>query len=160
MRDEFKPYCYGGSVPSIVINKRDRLTVDQWEGVLRRIRATIESEPLRSDDDTTPGNKSTTCNWGACSDRREHYPTPELHQFPQDFADVGRVSSLQPPEGHHCPMRKTGPADTDSERASGCFWQCRVFQRRHKTPTREQAVRLFDAALEGCTEKREGASND
>lgn len=143
MRDEFKGYCEEGAHPSIVINKRRTLTVEQYADTLRRIRKTVESEPLRAVDDVTPGAKSTTCNWGLCSGRKDHYPAPELHTFPQDFADYGRVSELEPPKP--CPMM-----DVKVPSRGGCFWQCRVFQSKLKTPSRKEAIALIDAKLMEC----------
>ena len=156
MRDAFKSYCYAGAIPSIVINKANTLTVQQYVEVLKRIKKTISRKPLSAYDDTTPGCKNTECNWGLCGESHQHYPTPELHRFPQDFVDNGRISALEPPEGFDCPMRERREIDGESLNASGCFYQCRVFQRNRKTPTREEALALYDAAIAKAEQSQEG----
>lgn len=144
MRNEFKSYCYEGAHPSIVINKRGNLTKRQFLLVLKRMRKSVESRSLQFFDDDTPGYKDMGCNWGACWDTREFYPDPEMHKFPQDFVDLGRCSSLEPPKRFDCPMRERRD---DGNNQSGCFYQCRVFQKNRKTPTKAEALNLIDATI-------------
>ena len=141
MRQEFKAYCHEGACPSIVINNSDALTTEQFVGVLKRIRRTIEDTPLSAVDSNTPGDKFTESNWGLCSELKEHYPTPELHTFPQDFMDSGRASPLSCGQDVKCPMRVKGQGPY------GCFYDCRVFSKKFKTPSREEALQLYDAAI-------------
>lgn len=144
MRDEFKSYCFEGAHPSIVINERDNMTKKQFIQVLERVRKSVETKPLQFFDDDTPGFKDMGCNWGLCWDTREFYPNPELHTFPQDFVDRGRCTAIEPPEGFDCPMRERRD---DGNNESGCFHQCRVFQKNRKTPSRAEALKLIDATI-------------
>lgn len=138
-------YCRQGAFPSILINKQDKLTIEQYRKVLINIRSTVEADPLKACDDTTPGAKSTTVSWGLCSGMSEHYPDPRMHIFPKDFVDRGRVTELNPPEGQSCHLRKDAPHD-----GSGCFWHCRVFQAKGgENPERDQVIRWIDEKLEG-----------
>lgn len=141
MKEEFKSYCREGAYPSVVINNNETLTTEQYVDVLKRIRKTIADTPLAAVDSTAPGDKYTESNWGLCSELREHYPTPELHTFPKDFADDGRMSALPCGQEVKCPMRASGTGGT------GCFYDCRVFSKKHKTPSREKALKLYDDAI-------------
>jgi hypothetical protein len=143
MRDEFRSYCEEGAHPEIVINKRSVLKTSEYVDVLKRIRKTVESDPLVAIDDDTPGAKSTSCNWGLCSDDKNHYPYPEMHTFPQDFADYGRMSQLR--AAKPCPMM-----DSSKPSRGGCFWQCRVFSGKRKRISKDQALRLIDAKIIEC----------
>lgn len=146
MRPEFKLYCHQGAGPSIVINNAKSLTNDQYVDTLRRIRDSIANGiALDADDCTLPGMKSTSCNWGLCSSLKDHYPSPELHTFPQDFVDYERMSALGCANTVKCPMRIKGSG------GYGCFYSCRVFSRRGSKPTREEALALYDEHIERAT---------
>lgn len=134
----YREYCHEGAHPSVLINNSKYLTTEQYVGVLKRIRKTIESEKLIRDKD------DPDCNWGMCSKRQEHYPDPELHIFPNDFDDYGRMSALSCGNDVKCPMRVSDLG------GSGCFYDCRVFTRKHKVPTREEALKLYDDAIAGA----------
>ena len=141
MRDEFKSYCHEGAHPSIIINNTRKLTVEQTLAVLQRILKAIRNgAPLTAEDSNEIGNKYTHSSWGLCSDNPDYWPTPELHTVPADFVDRGRVAPLDP--GISCPMRTKGEGRT------GCFYSCRIFQRHLKTPTREEAIDLYEKAIE------------
>ena len=141
MDEKYKKYCHEGAHPDIIVNNNRNLTTHQYKEALKRLRIFIESENLFCDDDTTLGNKSTTCNWGICTDSNGVWNSAELHTFPKDFDDYGRISAIEPPEGYDCPMR-------EGKDLSGCFYQCRVFNRRKKTPTREEALLLVDNMID------------
>ncbi|KAA0910650.1 hypothetical protein [Pusillimonas sp. ANT_WB101] len=145
MKEEFKSYCREGAHKSIVINNNDELSNDQYVATLRRIRKTIADAPLAAVDSNTPGDKYTASNWGLCSELKEHYPSPELHTFPMAFVDHGRMSALSCGADVKCPMRVSGMG------GSGCFYDCRVFSKKFKTPSQEEALRLFDAAITKAT---------
>jgi hypothetical protein len=142
MRDEFKGYCHEGAMAHIVVNNAHALTEEQTLAVFRRIRAAIaDGQVLLMEDSDEIGNKYTQCTWGLCSDMSKYWPTPELHVFPQEFADSGRVAPLIPTVD--CPMRtKPGPVTRH-----GCFWSCRIFRTHLKTPNREEALGLYDSAI-------------
>lgn len=143
MRQEFESYCHEGAYPEIVINNADELTKSQFAQVLRRIRKTVELEPIKLYDCNERGVKDTTCNWGLCSGTAEHYPDPDLHQFPMLFVDEGRVSELDPPSGLACPMR----TKNRGMGSIGCFYDCAAFSEKGPKPTREQALSRIDAIL-------------
>lgn len=141
MREEFKSYCHQGAYECVVINNNDRLSKEQYIETLKRIRQTIEKSPMVAIDDDSPGNKYTGCDWGLCGEIAEHYPTPELHTFPMDFVDSGRISQLSCSDDVKCPMRVDGIGPM------GCFYSCRVFGRKFKTPSKEEALHLYDEAI-------------
>lgn len=131
-----------GAYPHVKINVLDELPVERFVLVLKRLRSAIaKGRPLRACDDTTPGNKSTSCSWGMCHDSAETWPDAQDHIFPADFEDRGRVAPLRAPG--RCPM------DTRQEGGpSGCFYTCRIFQaKRGKGPSQELALALFDAEI-------------
>jgi len=136
-----------GAFPDIQVNVARVISDPQYIEALKRLRKIIENRKLKSVDSTAPGDKYTECNWGMCSDLKELWPTPELHIWPYDFLNEGRVAPLSLGK-HICPMDTRESGD-----AMGCFYSCRVFQRRHKTPTREEALQLTDAAIAKAEEK-------
>ena len=148
MRKEFRSYCHEGALPHIVINNRYNMTLEEFLGVLERILESIKSgAELTCVDSTTIGDKYTRCSWGTCSFDKDHFPYPELQLFPQDFVDEGRVAPLEEPEGAHCPLRQRKPGDSPSVCSSGCFYQCRVFQPDRVTPSREEAIQIYEEAI-------------
>lgn len=139
MRTDYSNYCrnyYG-----LYVNRRDTMTPNQQLGVLKRIRNTIANANLSANDDTTPGSKNTEANWGLCGDIKAHYPDPELHIWPKQFVDEGRIAPIQHTKDHPCPLSR------DREGLSGCFYSCRVF-RPIEALTREMALNLYDAEIE------------
>jgi hypothetical protein len=129
-----------------VVNNAKYLTKEQTIQVLKSIRAAIASgELLIKDDSDEIGNKHTHCSWGACNDLRKHYHSPEMHTFPQEFVDTGRSNPLALIKGSHCPMQL--PKTSREDYQWGCFYECRVFQTHHRTPTRDEAVELYDAMI-------------
>lgn len=115
------------------------LTDEQYLGVLKRIRKAIAAgEALVAEDCTDIGNKYTVCTWGLCSDKLEYYPTPDLHTHPDMLPST--YSKKWVPPDRKCPMRKKGIGPW------GCFYDCRVF--RGKKPNREEAIKLYDDAIE------------
>lgn len=151
---KYESYCREGAIPSIIVNNNHNLSLKQHLAVLKRIVKTIENgESIKKIDSDAIGDKELSCNWGMCSERADHYPSAELHTFPKDFDESGRTSPLNRAEGYDCPMRKRSPNDTESESMSGCYYQCRIFQRRHKTPTRIEALDLYHAEIERIESK-------
>jgi len=131
-----------GAHPSIKINVLNKLPHDRYVAALQRLRDAIaDGRPLDAYDDTTPGDKSTSCSWGLCHDSADTWPDAQDHIFPVDFERRGRISHLEAPG--LCPM------DTRKEKTgNGCFWSCRVFKAKNGTQvTKEQAIKLFDAAI-------------
>ena len=154
MKDEFKSYCREGAHPSIVINNADRLTITQFREVLIRLRDKIEAKAaLISEDSNYIGDKYTHCTWGICTNERDIYPTPELHTFPQAFKFENRIEPLDTPEGHDCPIRERLPSDSETTSMSGCFYSCRIFQKDKKTPTKEEAITLYEKVIENLEDR-------
>lgn len=123
-----------------------KLPHDRYVAVLRRQRARIEAGlPFEAVDSDAPGDKYTHAAWGLCSEDREAWPDREDHLWPDRF-DRGRVAPKYRDKGQRCPM-DTRPVD-DPNIEIGCFYNCQIFQRRHPTPDRAEAVRLYDEAIE------------
>jgi len=134
-----------GDHPSIQINTLKDLPPVRYAAALIRIREKIQSgRPLDAYDDETPGNKSMGCSWGFCDESRETWPDAQDHIFPLDFIKNGHTSPLSLGIPNTCPM------DTRTKSGQqGCFYTCRVFQasRKKPAPTKEEAVRLYDAKI-------------
>ena len=140
------------------------MTDAQHLASLERMRDKIaKSEgPLYAFDDTTPGNKSTDCSWGMCTCDPTFWAKDEL-MFPErgpirvgcraDGTPVLHESSKYHKDGQQCPFdRRNG---TENKASWGCFSHCRVFSRKRgeKTPTKEEALRLYDVTIERLTQK-------
>jgi hypothetical protein len=101
-------------------------TDEEYLQALKRKRKEIAGgEPFNFYDDTTIGNKSTTCSWGLTHHDLERYG----------------FSSYRG-KGQHCPLRhKVTP--------SGCFWNCKVHQAGGgvRKMDRETALALFDKMI-------------
>lgn len=132
-----------GAHPSIKINVLNKMPNDRLLLALKRIRKAIANgRPLQAYDDTTPGNKSTSCSWGLCHESAETWPDAQDHTFPVSFERDKRISTL--PTGHNCPL------DFDpAYKNGGCFWTCRVFQanKQRPRPTKNEALKLYDEAI-------------
>ena len=132
-----------GAYPSIKINVLDKLPGDRLLLALKRLRKAIaEGRPLVAYDDTTPGDKSTSCSWGLCHDSAETWPDAQDHTFPVAFEKTGRISTLE--TGHQCPL------DFDPDfQGGGCFWTCRVFQttKKRPLPSKDEVLELYDKAI-------------
>lgn len=135
---------YNGISPSIQINVLRELPTERYKLVLKRIRNAIAAgRALDVYDDTTPGDKSTSCSWGLCHESKETWPDAEDHIFPVDFEKYGRISHLRLGNERRCPLDSREEAT-----ANGCFWTCRVFQAaRGELPSKDQVLALYDAVL-------------
>lgn len=92
---------------------------------------------LHAYDDTTRGSKNTECTLGLCDDSIEEM----------------RDGVYARHEGHNCPhdaryFTKDGePTGKTGRDLNGCFWTCRVFQRKHRGGSvieRIKAIQLID----------------
>lgn len=121
------------------------LSDDRYHAALVRQRDRIaEGIELEAIDSTTPGDKYTHASWGLCSRDAEAWPDREDHLWPDQF-DRGRVAPLYRERHQRCPM------DTRPDGTLGCFYDCRILKRKHATPSREEAVALYDAQIEATT---------
>jgi hypothetical protein len=110
-----------------------------FERGLRRLRDLItQGEALVAEDSNDIGNKYTRCSWGACSSDERVWADPDQKLI---FGPTRYRESHQ-----KCPM-DVARDDPDTS-SSGCFYRCRVFQSRHKTPTREEALALYAQVLD------------
>jgi hypothetical protein len=119
---------------------------------LLRFRKTIAAGKKEEHfDDTTPGNKSTHCSWGMCSETPADWPEDRQHIWPQSHAQHGRVAPRSLQKEQRCPFDN----DPNHQGPWGCFYRCRIFQASKKAPkpTREEAIKLYDQEIEK-TQKR------
>lgn len=148
--DDQYPYAYWPN-EFVLLNTRNELAKQQVLKILKIIRVAIQSgHRLDAEDSNEIGNKYTECSWGVCSEAKEYFPDPEMHIWPKSFVEQDRVAILEFPEGTWCPMRAVkvaGLHHTEGGGASGCFYQCRVFQRNLDTPTQEEALALYDEEI-------------
>ncbi len=96
------------------------LTNKQYLEALVRLKNIVNSTKLSYYDDTTPGDKDTSCTWGLCQESIKLWPTAELHLWPKDFP--GRLAAKYRKKNHVCPN------DYDSTNENGCFYHCKFFQ--------------------------------
>jgi hypothetical protein len=126
------------------------------QDAMRRQRQRVMHLPLVAEDSNAIGDKYTRCNWGMCDESADLWPDPDDHIWPDMFENNGRVA----PRGHGpCPMDVRTDATMDSGEmlgdSSGCFYSCRIFQRKHMTPSRDEAVALYDRMI-AYRERTEG----
>lgn len=122
-------------------------TFQEYLAALKRLRALIaDGLSFRSDDDDTPGNKSTSCSWGLCSDDRAQWPDPEMHLWPKQFISHGRVAPKYFHRHHFCPFDSQ-----EGNLSNGCFYRCRHFQKNLR-PTKAQALEMFDKTIKEAVE--------
>lgn len=141
---------------------------ERYLKALKRIRQQIAEGPeLSYYDDTTIGNKDTSATWGLCSSFAEQWPDAEDHLWSDQFRDGGRVAPKYRVRGQSCPFDdpEDGYARMDNlEDPRGCFWRCRVFQAGHRgfigPPSREEALELYDLAIERARTRMEVADED
>jgi len=121
-----------------------RLPKGRFIAALLRIRAQIKRGlKFEKYDSDEPGAKSTHCSWGLCSENEEQWPNAEDHLWPDKFREHKRVAPKYREDTDECPFAM--PRDTAP--GCGCFYRCRVFQKKYKTPNREQAVELYTATI-------------
>lgn len=122
------------------------LSDDRYLAVLKRLRARIANGlPFKAHDDDTPGDKSTACSWGLCSDDRAAWPNAEDHLWPDEFTNGGRVAPLYRQRHHRCPIDTRNNADL-LKSGNGCFHTCAHFS-KHYTLTREQVLARYDEQI-------------
>ena len=158
----YESWCHTGYHDEIVINDADYFTADQYKQVLHRLLHQVKTKELEYENSDYTGDKYNHCNWGLCTDSKAIYPTNDLHTFPLDFDIDGRQSPLSSPTNVQCPMRKMkynndGELVNDSDNMSGCFYQCRVFNHRIETPTRDQAITLIETEIDNLDTTKENS---
>lgn len=121
------------------------LSDDGYLRALLRMGARIAAGlPLTGFDCTAVGAKDTQCSWGLCSDSLEQWPDDEDHLFPERLPH--RSSPKYRQAHQRCPMQ------ADDGEPLGCFYRCRFFQSQHPTPTKDEALALYEAAIDRATE--------
>lgn len=125
------------------MSRKINMPQERYVAALRRQRERIaKGLPLRAVDDNTPGDKSTTCTWGLCSEEREAWPDAQDHLWPDQFIERGRVAPLYLKPKQKCPLDLRDLKDAD---LNGCFFTCRVFQAaKGARPSREEVIHLYD----------------
>jgi hypothetical protein len=116
---------------------------------LLRLKERIENGlSLNYEDSTVIGDKYTVCTWGLCSDDKEQWPDPDMHLWPDQFTNDGRVAPKYRENHHLCPFDTRNPNDDEMSLINGCFYTCMIFQRKFKTkPNAEDVVGLFDKRI-------------
>lgn len=119
-----------------------KLSGRSYVAVLKRQRERIANWlDFSADDCKDWGNKSTSANWGLCSDQKEAWPHAEDHLWPEQFTNHGRVAPKYRRELQTCPMQTKGSS-------TGCFYNCMIFKGAIKESDRQKAVELYDAHIE------------
>ena len=114
-----------------------------------------DGEELSYYDDTTIGNKSLHNSWGLCSQQKEQWPDPEMHLWPDQFTERGRVAPRYRQEGQWCPNDRRAweyPTNDPTKRSgywkSGCFYTCMFFQPDGRSlPNHQQVIALAQTLL-------------
>ena len=115
---------------------------DRYVDAMVRIRDRIaDGLALTAEDDTTSGDKSTSCSWGHCTDDPVSWPYANDHLWPDQFEKNKRVAPKYLKEGDLCPLDRREPADSTMQ---GCFYSCRVFkQKKGDGPLTKEVVIAF-----------------
>jgi hypothetical protein len=145
------------------MSKNDRnlyLSHERYVAFLERVGPQVrDGLPLVAEDSDEIGNKYTQATWGMCSREKEQWPDAEDHLWPDQFMSRGRVAPLyrvKPGTEQICPFDRRLVDEklrAKTHPSNGCFYTCRIFQRKYgKTPTREEAVELYQIALKRAKE--------
>lgn len=131
------------------------LSKPRYVEALKRVKNLIvKGVTLHACDDTTPGDKSTTCSWGLCSEAKDAWPDAVDHLWPLEFLRHNRRAPKYLQDGHICPIDSRDPA-TAKKDMNGCFHTCRVFKasRQNPTPSRETVIGWYDLRISELTAK-------
>lgn len=138
-----------GAHSSIRINVLEHLPEERYLAALQRVRDAIAAgRPLQFYDDTTPGDKSTSCSWGLCHDSKDTWPDAQDHLFPSDFEKTGVSHHFPAPTRARWTHGDTALTPTDASTHVGCFkppektrgqhttkpWPCTTQQSRSTKP--------------------------
>lgn len=138
-----------GAHSSIRINVLEHLPEERYLAALQRVRDAIAAgRPLQFYDDTTPGDKSTSCSWGYATTQR----TPGPMRRTTCFLPTSKITGVS----HHFPAPTrarwthgdTALTPTDASTHVGCFkppektrgqhttkpWPCTTQQSRSTKP--------------------------
>jgi len=121
----------------------------RYQVALARLRRLIaEGLTLVFEDSTTIGDKYTHCSWGLCSRDVEAWPDAEDHMWPEQFRDKGRVAPKYIAQRQRCPwdQRAMDSVEGINGMQIGCFYSCRIFQRK-PAPTMDEALHRYDQAI-------------
>ncbi len=120
----------------------DHLTVEQYLEALHKIRDGIaKGEPMKAVNSDALGDKYNYCTWGVCTNSAEVWSRPEMHIWPMDFIERGRVAPLTCPS--KCPLDAR-----EEEVRFGCFYKCLAFRPpRNFILDRRYALILYDTEI-------------
>jgi hypothetical protein len=108
------------------------------DSMKRQLEAIKRGKPLDTENSDAMGDKHTECSWGMCTEGEDVFPKGQgLRMFDDERRPKYRASMFNTEYALECPLR-------EGINESGCFYQCRVFQRNKKTPTREEAITLYE----------------
>ncbi len=125
-------------------NRPRKMTVEQYLEALKKVREVIANNALVGlDDYNVTGHKHTHCAWGMCTNSAEVWDKSELHIWPMDFKENGRIAPLGKPS--KCPLDYRPKGDM-----SGCFYRCWAF-----TPPKvgKRAKTRFELTRVGALER-------
>lgn len=152
-KDDGWPTRYAKDGRRMVNNGYEVINPEPGKGrlqdALRRQRQRVVYLSLIAEDSDATGNKYTRCTWGMCDESGDLWPDPDDHIWPDMFVNEGRIA----PRNHGaCPMdtrqKEVMERGEVLGNSGGCFYHCRIFQRKHKTPSRDEAIALYDEMIE------------
>jgi hypothetical protein len=117
----------------------------EYLAAMERLKKIVSEKKLDFFDDTTPGDKDTSCTWGLCQDSIELWPTKELHLWPREFPQ--RLAPKYLKKHHVCPN------DYDPTNENGCFYHCKFFQRKADGWGRQEVLTKIDELITGFKKK-------
>ena len=143
------------------------LTDAQYLDLLKKARASLDDiTEIDSEDSTQIGNKHTVSNVGLCAGidtgrgwYKDKFTTLETAMWRKEFKKIGKVKYESPQmfsmkyrgEGHRCPLEHTRPFKKGFW--GGCFYRCRVFQKKEQTPSLAEIKELYDKEIEVWSQK-------
>lgn len=117
------------------------LSDQEYLELLKRGRKFLDKlKRISGYDSTAIGNKFTECDGGLGNDL---LTTKDIAMWPEDFPHRRSMKYRQ--EHHKCPLDMR---PVSREFRSGCFYTCMIFSKKVKTPTVEEAKKLYDKRIE------------
>ena len=139
------------------------LTDKQYLELLQKLRIDLDkTEKILFEDSTETGYKHTVTNVGLCAGEatetnwsKDKHLTRETAMWPKEFDKIGKVKYESPQmftrkykrKNHKCPFAEKG-TNTD-----GCFYRCKIFQKKYKIPSIEEAKQMYDKCIDEVKNK-------
>ena len=100
---------------------------------------------LNAWDSDVTGDKGNECSWGMCCREKSYWPDAQDHLWPNDFIKNSKIAPKYKDIGQHCPLDAEPPING---KPYGCFYRCLIFDKKRKTPSRDEVLALYDATIE------------